>query len=84
MLENMTYEQIMQDAILVRQELARRKHLRFMQYCWQKVTEPLIVGIHTKEICRLIDKAMDDLEQDKSTFLIIKVPFRHGKSEMIS
>lgn len=51
---------------------------------WQKSTEPFLHGLHTKEICRLIDQAFDDFKKGKSTFLVIKVPFRHGKSDMIS
>lgn len=55
-----------------------------MKYCWQRPLEPLVVGIHTKEICRLIDEAIDNLRQGQSTFLLIKVHFRAGKSDIIS
>ena len=68
----------------IKKELARKKHVRFMQYCWQKPSEPFIVGMHTRIICGLIDKAMEDFRKGKSTFLCIKVPFRHGKSDMLS
>lgn len=67
----------------IEQELARKRHLNFMQYCWQKA-EPLYVGIHTREICRLIDKAIDDFRKGQSTFLVIKVHFRAGKSDIVS
>lgn len=78
------FDDCMADREVVRQELSRRCHLRFMQYCWQKTSEPLLVGLHTREICRLIDNAMEDFRAGRSTFLVIKVPYRHGKSDMIS
>lgn len=62
----------------------RYSHLAFMRHCWQKPFEPFIAGIHTKEICRLIDEAIDNLRQNKSTFLLIKVHFRAGKSDIVS
>jgi predicted phage terminase large subunit-like protein len=55
-----------------------------MQHCWMKPSEQMKVGLHTREICWYINHAMDDLRKGKSTFLIIKVPFRHGKSDIIS
>lgn len=55
-----------------------------MQYMWQKMSEKFLVGIHTKEICYLIDEAIAKFRQGESTFLVVKVPFRHGKSDMIS
>ena len=55
-----------------------------MKQTWQSASEPFTVGIHTREICRLIDEAFDNLRQGQSTFLVIKVPFRHGKSQIIS
>ena len=55
-----------------------------MKQTWQSASEPFTVGIHTREICRLIDEAFDNLRQGQSTFLLVKVPFRHGKSQIIS
>lgn len=63
---------------------ARYSHLDFMKEMWQGSTEPFLVGIHTQEICRLIDEAFEKLRHNESTFLVIKVPFRHGKSQIIS
>ena len=63
---------------------ARYSHLDFMRYCWQKPYEPLVVGMHTREICRLIDEAMDNFRKGQSTFLLIKVHFRAGKSDIVS
>lgn len=73
-----------EDLAEAKKELARRQHLKFMQYTWQTPFEPMAVGIHTKEICYMLDKAMEDLRNGKSTFLVIPVPFRHGKSQIIS
>jgi len=63
-------------------ELARRFHLDFMQYCWAK-PEPLIVGLHTRMICDALDKAVERYGHGISTFLIITIPFRHGKTDAI-
>jgi predicted phage terminase large subunit-like protein len=62
----------------VQAALAKRKHLRFMQWNWQR-EDPFIVGIHTKAICSRIDKAVEDYRAGLSTFLTIKLCFRHGK-----
>lgn len=59
-------------------------HLDFMKYFWKKKGDPLKIGLHTKIICDRIDKAIADFDEGKSTNLIIKVPFRHGKSDIIS
>ena len=45
---------------------------------------PYIVGKHTLAITSRLDKALYDYRQGKSTYLIITVPFRHGKSEIVS
>jgi predicted phage terminase large subunit-like protein len=63
-------------------ELARRHHLDFMQLCWQK-QDKLIVGRHTAAICERIDKAITEYDAGNSTYLIVKVPFRHGKSDIV-
>ena len=68
----------------IKKILARRKHENFIKYCWQKTSEKFLVGIHTRELCYLLDKAFDDFEQGKSTFLVVKMPFRHGKSDCLS
>ena len=68
----------------IKQALARKKHIRFIQYCWQKPSEPYTIGLHTRIICSLIDEAMEKFRKGESTFLCIKVPFRHGKSEILS
>jgi len=67
----------------IQQEQARRHHLRFMQHCWRKLT-PLYIGPHTSWICERIDEAIERYRNGESSFLIIKVPFRHGKSDIVS
>lgn len=64
--------------------LAQKSHLAFIKYCWQNPSEKFAIGIHTKEICRLIDEAIENLKHGKSTFLLIKVHFRAGKSDIVS
>lgn len=75
-LENITIED-------VRASLARRHHLDFMRQHWQR-RDPLIVGRHTDAICGIIDEAMQDFRSGISRYLCIKVPFRHGKSDLVS
>lgn len=64
-------------------ELALRKHLRFMQYTWF-YPQDFQVGIHTKVVCNRIDRAIVDFLAGKSTCLIITMPPRHGKSDMVT
>lgn len=50
---------------------------------WQR-TNPFIIGRHTEKICEAIDKAIDNYSRGVSSFLAIKIPFRHGKSDIVS
>lgn len=61
-----------------------RHHLEFMNYFWRKKAEPLIIGRHTRAICQRIDQAINDFDNGISTYLLITVPFRHGKSDIVS
>ena len=65
------------------QEISRRSHLDFMQRLWRR-RDPFVIGYHTKKICSEIDRAIEKYESGESVFLIITVPFRHGKSDIIS
>lgn len=65
-------------------EEARNYLIDFMRIMWRKKGDPLIVGIHTREICERIDKAIYDYDNGKSTYLIISTPPRHGKSDIVS
>jgi phage terminase large subunit-like protein len=68
-------------------ELARRESKRsllaFMRWVWW-MPHPFVVGTHTRAICDRLTRAGDDFEQGKSTFLLVAVPFRHGKSDIVS
>lgn len=73
----MTKEQIKQIG-------ARLSHLQFMKYTWENPNEPYAVGRHTRTICHLIDDAVYDYKNGKSTYLVVKVHPRAGKSEILS
>lgn len=59
-------------------------HLNFMMYTWTNRAEPFVVGFHTQRICAAIDYAIERYREGQSTAWVITVPFRHGKSEIIS
>jgi predicted phage terminase large subunit-like protein len=59
-------------------------HLNFIAYTWKNASDPFVVGHHTREICTCIDEAIENYSQGISTFWVVTVPFRHGKSEIIS
>jgi predicted phage terminase large subunit-like protein len=62
------------------QDKARRKHLNFIDYMWNNPSEPFMIGYHTRVICNKIDEAIERLKKNHSTFLVMAVPFRHGKA----
>ena len=64
--------------------LARSSHLDFMLQTWQRPRQPMLVGRHTRSICAIIDDAVKKYREGISSYLMIKVPFRHGKSDMVS
>lgn len=68
---------------LLARRTARQSLAAFIQYCWWGAT-PFIEGLHTHVICSRIDKAVQDYLDGHSTYLIIMVPFRHGKSDISS
>lgn len=67
----------------LRRRAARQHLLAFMHYCWWNPW-PLIEGKHTREICDRLTKAVWDWMNGTSTFLVVQVPFRHGKSDIVS
>lgn len=78
-----------EQARLAKMELAARHArtdmLSFMQWCWwMPATSPFIIGRHTRAICNRLTLAIDDFRKGKSTYLLIDVPFRHGKSDIVS
>ena len=69
------------DLRVIEAELARREHLEFMRFMWQR-RSPFIVGKHTEITCNAFDEAIEKYKKGISSFLSIKLPFRHGKSDM--
>jgi predicted phage terminase large subunit-like protein len=64
---------------LCRRSLASECYLEFMKYVWQH-RDPFLVGRHTRVIAERLDRALLDYHEGKSTYLVVKVPFRHGKA----
>lgn len=67
-----------------RQRVCRRSLLEFMRATWRRPREPLQVGRHTREIAARLTRAVEDYRRGKSTRLRVVVPFRHGKSDLVS
>jgi len=68
----------------IERETARLSHLEFVRYTWNYSTIDFLTGFHIEEITARLDKAMRDYAKGKSTFLEIKVPFRHHKSQTVT
>jgi len=62
---------------------AQMSHEAFMGACWRG-SSPFIHGFHTRRICSRIDKAFDDYRDGKTTYLLINVHHRSGKSDIVS
>ncbi len=62
---------------------AHRSHLDFMDFTWAK-KEPFVVGFHTRRICEEIDLAMERFRRGESTYLLISVHPRSGKTDLVS
>jgi len=69
------------------EELAKRRAraelLAFMRWCWWMPHE-FVVGRHTRAICERLTRAVDDWQRGVSTHLLIAVPYRHGKTDIVS
>ena len=79
-----TAEQLRYSPEEIDRELARRKHLRFIQYCWQDTNKPFYLGYHTLGICDRLDQAFTDFRNGISSYIAIAVHHRSGKSEIVS
>lgn len=70
-----------------RWELVRRRArvdlLAFIHWVWW-MPRPLRVGRHTRALCNRLTRAVDDWLDGKSTYLVVNMPFRHGKSDLVS
>ncbi len=63
--------------------LAQRDLLAFLRWCWW-MPHPLVVGRHTRAIAARLTQAVDDWRNGETTYLLVAVPFRHGKSDIVS
>jgi len=61
----------------------RKTFINFCKYCWIGPT-PFKTGPHLEGAAIEIDIAIDQFLQGRDVFLLIAMPFRHGKSSMIS
>ena len=68
---------------LIYEVKTRKEHIRFMRHCWRGMN-PLVEGFHTSKICSRIDRAIDDYRNGKTTYLLINVHPRAGKSDIVS
>lgn len=64
-------------------EASRSSFLAFLAFVWW-MPQPLKIGRHTREMCELLTKAVFDWLDGKSTFLLMNMVFRHGKSDAVS
>ncbi len=62
---------------------AKKSHLEFMSFCWRSL-QNFTPGFHTVKICERIDKAIQDYRNGKTTYLLINVHHRAGKSDIVS
>jgi len=62
---------------------ARFSLRHFLQFCWWNPS-PLLMGRHTVAVCDRLTRAVEDWRRGKSTFLLVAIPFRHGKSDIVS
>lgn len=54
-----------------------------MRFTWQS-SSPFLVGRHTQAIADSLTQADLNYSRGVSSYLLVKVPFRHGKSEIVS
>lgn len=72
---------------------ARNDMLAFMQAVWwmpnrvNRAGESVFsfkIGRHTRAICDRLTRAVEDWQRGRSTYLLVNIPFRHGKSDIVS
>ncbi len=67
----------------IQNELTRRSLFEFIKKTWYK-KKPFIEGWHIKEICEKIDECIEKYKQGISSYLILTMPPRHGKSHIVA
>jgi predicted phage terminase large subunit-like protein len=68
----------------IEKEIARKSHLEFLRYTWPYTTINFLTGHHINKTCTRIDEAIEDFRNGESTFLKIKMPYRHHKSQTVT
>jgi hypothetical protein len=64
---------------------ARKKHIKFMDHCWRfGKSKPFQIGFHTKIICDTIDEAFENYRNGISSYVMIEIHPRAGKSDIVS
>lgn len=72
-----------QMAMACMQSEACNSVLHFNAYTWQ-LNEAYLAGRHTTETAAALDRAVERFENGQSTYIIVTIPFRHGKSQIVS
>lgn len=61
-----------------------RGHLRhFMRHVWWNPGD-FLQGVHTVDLAERLTLAVERFREGQSSFLVVSMPFRHGKSDMVS
>jgi phage terminase large subunit-like protein len=68
---------------LLKRRQARKSLLDFIQYVWWEPHE-FKIGTHTRAVCDAITDTIEKYLNGISSFMLIAIPFRHGKSDIIS
>jgi predicted phage terminase large subunit-like protein len=75
---------------LSRSEAKEEKLRRVLRRSFRKFftayppSTPYIYGPHTNFLIDRLQRAADELAEGRSTYIVVNVPFRHGKSDVIS
>lgn len=69
--------------LLLHNSMARESLFYFIKKTWYK-KDPFVSGWHIREICDKIDKCIEKYQHGESSYLILTMPPRHGKSHIVS
>lgn len=62
---------------------ARKNHIDFMRHIWD-LSDPFVVGFHTEVIASWLDEAFEKFRNGISSYAIMSVHQRAGKSQLVS
>jgi len=62
---------------------SRSSFIHYLQNVWW-MPHPFIEGTHTRIMCDAVDGAIAKYLKGESVFMLVEVPFRHGKSDVFS